>query len=140
MDEKRVYPPMTPGRFLELEFLEPLDMTAYALAKAIGVDPPRVYEIVRGKRGISADSALRLARYFGTSPQFWLNLQAHYDLEVEEERVGASIERAVRPFDPTEMQNMMDRVQIDLRSVDVSSALADAQQSLNAMERLKSEA
>jgi antitoxin HigA-1 len=98
MTSERVYPPMHPGRVLELEFLGPLGMTAYALAKAIGVDPPRAYDIVRGKRAISADTALRLARYFGTSPEFWLNLQAHYDLEVEEERSGESIEETVRPL------------------------------------------
>jgi antitoxin HigA-1 len=96
--EERVYPPMHPGRVLELEFMEPLEMTAYALAKAIGVDAPRVYEIVRGKRGISADTALRLARYFGNSPEFWLNLQNHYDLEVEEDRIGESIEKEVQPL------------------------------------------
>jgi addiction module HigA family antidote len=98
MAEERVYPPMRPGRVLELEFLEPLDMTSYKLAKAIGVDPPRVYGIVRGKRSITADTALRLARYFGTSAEFWLNLQAHYDLEVEEDRSGKSIEREVQPL------------------------------------------
>lgn len=96
--EERVYPPMHPGRVLELEFMEPLGMTRYGLAKAIGVDAPRVYEIVRGKRAITADTALRLARYFGTSPEFWLNLQSHYDLEVEEDRIGESIEREVTPL------------------------------------------
>ncbi len=96
--EERVYPPMHPGRVLELEFMEPLDITAYGLAKAIGVDPPRVYEIVRGKRAITAGTALRLARYFSTSPEFWLNLQGHYDLEVEEDRIGESIEREVQPL------------------------------------------
>jgi addiction module HigA family antidote len=98
MTEERVYPPMHPGRVLELEFLEPLGMTAYGLAKGIGVVPPRVYDIVRGKRGISADTALRLARYFSTSPEFWLNLQAHYELEVEEDRVGEDIENEVQPL------------------------------------------
>jgi addiction module HigA family antidote len=91
MTEERVYPPMHPGRVLELEFLEPLEMTPYALAKAIGVDPPRIYEIVKGRRTISAATALRLGRYFGTSAEFWLNLQSHYELEVEEERSGESI-------------------------------------------------
>jgi antitoxin HigA-1 len=89
MMDERIYPPMHPGRVLELEFLKPLQITPYALAKAIGVDPPRVYEIVRGRRAITADTALRLARYFGTSPEFWLNLQSHYDLEVEEGRSEA---------------------------------------------------
>lgn len=96
--EERVYPPMHPGRVLELEFLEPLEMSAYGLAKGIGVDAPRVYDIVRGKRAITADTALRLARYFGTSPEFWLNLQGHYELEVEEDRIGESIEKEVQPL------------------------------------------
>ncbi len=89
--EERIYPPMHPGRVLELEFLEPLEITQYRLAKDIDVDPPRIYEIVRGNRAITADTALRFARYFGTSPEFWLNLQGHYDLEVEEDRAGESI-------------------------------------------------
>lgn len=91
MMEERIYPPMHPGRVLELEFLEPLEITPYALAKAIDVDPPRVYEIVRGRRAITAGTALRLARYFGTSPEFWLNLQSHYDLEVEGDRAAESV-------------------------------------------------
>lgn len=97
-NEKRIHPPMTPGRFLELEFLEPYGLTSYALARAIGVDPPRIYKVVAGERTITADTALRLARYFGTSPQYWLNLQTHYDLAVEEERSGEIIEREVRPL------------------------------------------
>jgi addiction module HigA family antidote len=88
---ERIYRPMHPGRVLELEILEHQEITPYALAKAIGVDPPRVYEIVRGRRAITADTALRLARYFGTAPVFWLNLQSHYDLEVEESRAGESV-------------------------------------------------
>jgi addiction module HigA family antidote len=88
---------MHPGRVLELEFLEPLEITPYRLAKDIAVDPPRVYEIVRGARAISADTALRLARYFGTSAEFWLNLQSHYDLEVEEERTRESIAKIEPP-------------------------------------------
>ena len=97
-NEERVYPPMTPGRFLELEFLEPLDLSAYKLAKAIGVDPPRVYKIVAGERAISADTALRLARFFGTTPQYWLNLQNRYDLAVTEEQSGKDIVNEVRPL------------------------------------------
>ncbi len=97
MSEGRVYPPMHPGRFLELEFLEPLGITPYALAKAIGVDPPRVYKIVAGERRITADTALRLARYFGTSAQYWLNLQTHYDLGIAEDEVGAEIGH-IRPL------------------------------------------
>jgi addiction module HigA family antidote len=98
MAEDRVFPPMTPGRFLEMEFLEPLDLSAYALAKAIGVDPPRIYKIVAGERGITADTALRLARFFGTSPQYWMNLQNRYDLEVAEQETGKEIADEVRPL------------------------------------------
>ena len=98
MTEERIYPPMHPGRVLELEFLEPLGLTPYKLAKEIGVPAPRVYDIVRGKRGISADTALRLARFFGTSARFWMNLQTHYDLEIEEDRVGDSLEKEIQPF------------------------------------------
>ncbi len=97
MNEKRAHPPMHPGRFLELEFLEPLGITPYALAKAIGVDPPRVYKIVAGERGVTADTALRLARYFGTSAQYWLSLQTHYDLEIAEDEVGTEVEH-IRPL------------------------------------------
>ncbi len=93
MTEERIYPPMHPGRVLELEFLAPLKISAYKLAKDIEVDPPRVYSLVRGKRAISADTALRLGRYFGTSAEFWLYLQSHYDLEVEEDRSGESISK-----------------------------------------------
>lgn len=97
MAEERVYAPMTPGRFLEMEFLEPLGLTPYALAKAIGVDPPRIYKIVAGKRDITADTALRLARYFGTSAQYWMNLQDRYELEMAETEAGEVIEKEVRP-------------------------------------------
>ena len=96
--EERVRPPVHPGRVLELEFLGPLEMTAYQLAGAIGVMPPRVYEIVRGERAVSADTALRLGRYFGTGPEFWLNLQSHYDLELARDRAGEKIEREVHPL------------------------------------------
>jgi addiction module HigA family antidote len=83
---------------LELEFLEPLEMSQYRLAKEIGVPPIRVSQIVRGMRAISPDTALRLARFFGTTARFWLNLQTHFDLEVEEDRVGEKIDREVTPL------------------------------------------
>ena len=97
MTEDRMFVPMTPGRFLELEFLEPLGLTAYALAKALGVDPPRIYKIVAGEREITADTALRLARYFGTSAQYWMNLQDRYELELANERIGGKIAEEVQP-------------------------------------------
>jgi addiction module HigA family antidote len=85
-----------PGEILLAEFLEPLGVTQYRLAKDTSVPPRRVNEIVKGMRAISADTALRLAKYFGTSELFWLNLQAKYDLEVEKERLGKRLESEVR--------------------------------------------
>jgi addiction module HigA family antidote len=87
--------PVHPGEILLLEFLEPFGITQYRLARDISVPPRRINEIVRGSRGISADTALRLARYFGTSDRFWLNLQARHDLEVEKERLGSRLKREV---------------------------------------------
>lgn len=98
MSEKRICPPIHPGRVLELEFLEPLEMSAYALAKAIGVDPPRIYKIVAGERGISGDTALRLARYFGGSAEFFMNLQSRYELEMARYEHEDEIERDVQPM------------------------------------------
>lgn len=80
--------PVHPGEILLEEFLLPLGVSQYRLAKDTSVPPRRINEIVRGMRAITADTALRLARYFGTTERFWLNLQAHYDLEVEKERLG----------------------------------------------------
>ena len=94
----REYEPMKQGRLLQMEFLEPMEMTHYALAKALGVDPPRVYQILAGKREITADTAARLARLFGTSARYWLNLQNRYDLAKVEDESGEKIEREVRPL------------------------------------------
>lgn len=91
----RKLPPSHPGEILQEEFLAPLGVSQYRLAKDISVPPRRVNEIVLGKRGITADTALRLARYFGTTERFWLNLQARYDLELERDRLGARLEREV---------------------------------------------
>jgi addiction module HigA family antidote len=87
--------PVHPGEILLLEFLEPLSISQYRLARDISVPPRRINEIVRGSRSITADTALRLARYFGTSDRFWLNLQARHDLEVEKERLGNRLTREV---------------------------------------------
>jgi antitoxin HigA-1 len=95
--EKRM-PPIHPGELLREEFLEPMGISPYRLAKDIGVLPPRVYEILRGERSVSADAALRLSRYFGMSERYWLRTQAHYDLETEKDRTGDRIEREVRPL------------------------------------------
>lgn len=90
-------PPMHPGEILAEEFLEPLGISQYRLAMALGVPPRRINEIVHGKRRISADTALRLARYFGTSDRFWINLQNRYDLEIERDRLGNDLSR-IKPF------------------------------------------
>src|SRR5437762_8744228 len=88
-------PPVYPGEILLEEFLSPLGVSQYRLAKETSVPARRINEIVRGLRSISADTALRLARYFGTSERFWLNLQTRYDLEVEKDRLGSRLHREV---------------------------------------------
>ena len=90
--------PIHPGEVLLLDFLEPMAITQYRLAHALSVPPRRINEIVHGKRAVSADTALRLARFFGTSEQFWLNLQARFDLEVERDRLGARLKSEVQVF------------------------------------------
>jgi addiction module HigA family antidote len=90
-------PPMHPGEILREEFLKPLDLTVYALAEAIKVSRSRVNDVVLGRRGVTADTALRLARYFGTSAEFWMNLQARYDLDLGERTLRRRIEREVAP-------------------------------------------
>ena len=87
-----IMPPVHPGEILLTEFLEPLGVSQYQLAKAVDVPARRINEIVHGQRRISADMALRLARYFGTSERFWINLQARYDLEVEKDRLGTALD------------------------------------------------
>jgi addiction module HigA family antidote len=87
--------PIHPGVLLLEEFLEPLGLSQYRLAKSISVPPRRINEIVHGKRSITADTALRLARFFGTTERFWLNLQVRYDLEVEKSRLNGALERDV---------------------------------------------
>jgi len=89
--------PIHPGEILAEEFLTPFGVTQHRLAVAIGVPPRRINEIVHGKRGISADTALRLARYFGTSERFWMNLQGRYDLERERDRLGPVLD-GIRPL------------------------------------------
>ena len=85
--------PIHPGEILMEEFLEPLEVSQNRLAVAIGVPPRRINEIVHGKRRITADTALRLARYFGTTDRFWLNLQTYYDLEVEKDQLGSTLDQ-----------------------------------------------
>src|SRR5579864_6342742 len=89
-------PPIHPGEILNEEFLKPLKISQYRLAKDISVPPRRINEIVHGTRAITADTALRLARFFGTSERFWLNLQTAYDLELERDRLEGRLEREVK--------------------------------------------
>jgi addiction module HigA family antidote len=95
----RSLPPVHPGEVLAEEFLAPLGLTQYRLAKDTSVPPRRINEIVKGERAISADTALRFAKYFGTSDLFWLNLQARYDLEVQRDRLGKRLDTEVHVFE-----------------------------------------
>ncbi len=88
--------PIHPGEVLLEEFLEPLEISQYRLAMDIAVPPRRINEIVHGTRRISADTALRFERYFGTSAAFWMNLQSHYDLETEKEAMGKQLQKEVK--------------------------------------------
>ena len=90
--------PVHPGEVLLEEFLVPLGISQYRLAKDVAVPPRRINEIVHGTRAVSADTALRLARYLGTSERFWLNLQAQYELDVEYDRIGERIEKEIKPL------------------------------------------
>ncbi len=95
MDEERL-PPIHPGEVLFEDFMKPLSLSQYRVAQDIGVPTLRISQIVHGKRAVTADTAMRLARYFGTSPDVWLRLQARYDLEVAERKYGDRIEREVK--------------------------------------------
>ena len=87
--------PVPPGEILKEEFLDPFGLSSYALAKELNVPTNRITAIVNGERAITADTALRLSRYFGTTPDFWMNLQTHYDLELTSRKEAARIEREV---------------------------------------------
>lgn len=93
---KSKIPPLHPGEVLFEEFLKPLNISQNQLGRDLGVSARRINEIIHGKRSITADTALRLARYFGNSPQFWLGLQMDYDLDVEADRLSQSIKRKVK--------------------------------------------
>jgi addiction module HigA family antidote len=97
MARKRLAP-VHPGEVLLHEFLKPLDLTQYRLAKSLKVPARRINDIVHGTRAVSADTALRLARFFGTSDRFWLNLQSAYDLDIQRDRLGERIKRDVPVF------------------------------------------
>ncbi len=90
--------PVHPGEVLLEEFINPMNLSQNRLAIDIGVDARRINEIVLGRRSLTADTALRLARFFGNSPQFWLGLQAQYDLDVAEDAIGKKLDREVRPL------------------------------------------
>ena len=96
MPPKRLAP-VHPGEVLLEEFLEPLGLSQYRAAKATGVPPRRINEIVHGKRAVTADTALRLSRFFETSERFWLNLQTRYDLEVEKDKLGEKLRKEITP-------------------------------------------
>ena len=89
--------PIHPGEVLHEEFLKPMDISQYRLARDIGVQPTRINQIVKGKLGISADTALRLGRFFRMSAQFWVNLQAHYELEIARDRLAGRLKKEVTP-------------------------------------------
>lgn len=90
--------PVHPGEILQDDFLQPLGISVYALAKAIHVPRSRANDIVLGRRGVSADTAIRLGRFLKTSPEFWVNLQARYDLDVAKKALRGAVERDIEPF------------------------------------------
>ena len=96
--EKKIMAPVHPGEILMKEFMEPLGITQYRLAKEINVPARRINEIVHAKRAITANTALRLARYFTTSEQFWMNLQMRYDMELEKDQLGDKLEKEVEVY------------------------------------------
>ena len=91
-------PPVHPGEILMEEFLTPMGISQYRLSRDISVPPRRINEIVHGTRSVTADTALRLGRYFSVSPQFWLNLQSHFDLEQEQDKLGDRLEQEVQTY------------------------------------------
>ena len=90
--------PVHPGEVLLEEFIKPMELSQNYLANNIGVDTRRINEIVLGKRAITADTALRLSRFFGNSPQFWMGLQSQYDLDIAQDQLGKRLDREVRPY------------------------------------------
>ncbi len=97
MNEDKM-PPITPGEILLEEFMKPMGISQYRLAKEMKVYPRKINEIIHGKRAITADTALRLARFFGTSAELWMNLQAHYDLEVAKDELEELVFQEVTPY------------------------------------------
>ena len=97
---KRDFPPIHPGEILLEDFLKPMALSQYSVAQSLGVPPRRINEIVHGKRAISADTALRLSRYFGLSERFWMNLQTRYVLELEKDKLKGRLEEEVKVLAP----------------------------------------
>ncbi len=95
---KRDFPPIHPGEILLEDFLKPMNLSQYFVAQSIGVPPRRINEIVHGQRGITADTALRLGRFFGMEAQFWMNLQTRYDLEVTREELSDRLNQEVKVY------------------------------------------
>ena len=104
MSKKDFLDPVTPGEILREDFMEPMEISMNKLSRDIAVPPNRISEIVKGKRGISADTALRLERYFGVEAQFWLNLQSEYDLRMIKRKIGNDIEQRIIPAKKFESQ------------------------------------
>ena len=100
-DGQKKLAPVHPGEILLEEFLLPMDLSQNALARGLGVPPRRINEIVHGARRVTADTALRLARFFGNTPQFWLGLQTDYELEIASDRLKGRLEKEVREYQPT---------------------------------------
>jgi len=106
MRKKDCLDPITPGEILREDFMEPMGISMNKLSRDIAVPPNRISEIVNGKRGISADTALRLERYFGVEAQFWLNLQSEYDLRVMKRKIGPDIEQRILPVKKNSASSM----------------------------------
>ena len=96
--DKREFPPIHPGEILLEDFLKPMNLSQYSVARSLGVPPRRINEIVHGKRAITADTALRLGRFFSMEAQFWMNLQSRYDLEVTKERLLDRLDKEVSVY------------------------------------------
>ena len=105
MQDEVIMPPVPTGEILLTEFLEPLELSQYQLARPIAVPPRRINQIVHGQRRISADTALRLARFFGTSERSWMNLLARYDLEIEKDRLGPVLDE-IRPLTAASLRRL----------------------------------
>lgn len=110
MNTNKLLDPITPGEILREDFMEPLDISINQLARDLSVPPNRISEIVNGKRAITADTALRLQRYFGIEAQFWLNLQNEFDLRMMKRKIWSDIERRIIPVKTSEIETGKSRM------------------------------